>query len=163
MIWSKDRLIPRFRTCRWKRQSSPQCGSAATRGVCTVGWGGLDACGTPCTAGVCGRGSCRFHDLQQARHAAETLGLSCTYVTIKPAEIAAALPIVVKAIPVKDPVNTSIALTQYFVARFAGEQGYQRIITGQGADELLGVLAVPGDTDACSGSRAGFYRARTAG
>ena len=41
------------------------------------------------------------HDLQQARHAAETLGLSCTYVTIKPAEIAAALPIVVKAIPVK--------------------------------------------------------------
>ena len=78
------------------------------------------------------------HDLQQARHAAETLGLSCTYVTIKPAEIAAALPIVVKAIPVKDPVNTSIALTQYFVARFAGEQGYQRIITGQGADELFG-------------------------
>ena len=58
------------------------------------------------------------HDLQQARHAAETLGLSCTYVTITPAEIAAALPIVVEAIPIKDPVNTSIALTQYFVARF---------------------------------------------
>jgi len=78
------------------------------------------------------------HDLQQARNAAETLGLSCTYVTITPAAIAAAMPIVVGAIPVKDPVNTSIALTQYFVARFAGEQGYQRIITGQGADELFG-------------------------
>ena len=46
------------------------------------------------------------HDLQQARNAADTLGLSCTYVTIKPAEIAAALPIVVRAIPIKDPVST---------------------------------------------------------
>ncbi len=78
------------------------------------------------------------HDLNQARHAADTLGLSCTYVTITPREIAAALPAVVGAIPVKDPVNTSIALTQYFIARFAGEQGYRRIITGQGADELFG-------------------------
>ena len=78
------------------------------------------------------------HDLRQARHAAETLNLSCTYVTITPKEIAAALPVVVGAIPIKDPVNTSIALTLYFVTRFAGEQGYQRIITGQGADELFG-------------------------
>jgi len=78
------------------------------------------------------------HDLTQARHAADILGLSCTYVTITPREIATALPAVIGAIPLKDPVNTSIALTQYFVARFAGEQGYQRIITGQGADELFG-------------------------
>ena len=77
------------------------------------------------------------HDLQQARRAAESLGLSCSYVTITPQEIATALPRVVEAIPIKDPVNTSIALTQFFVARFAGEQGYQRIITGQGADEIL--------------------------
>ena len=81
------------------------------------------------------------HDLQQARHAAEVLGLSCTYVTITPAEIAAALPIVVGVIPFRDPVNTSIAVTQYFVARFAGEQGYQRILSGQGADELFGGYA----------------------
>jgi len=78
------------------------------------------------------------HDLKQARHAADTLRLSCTYVTITPREIAAALPVVIGAIPIKDPVNTSIALTQYFIARFAGEQGYRRIITGQGADELFG-------------------------
>jgi asparagine synthase (glutamine-hydrolysing) len=38
-------------------------------------------------------------------------------------------------------VNTGIALTQYFIARFAGEQGYRRIITGQGADELFGGYA----------------------
>jgi asparagine synthase (glutamine-hydrolysing) len=78
------------------------------------------------------------HDLNQARHAADTLGLSCSYVTITPKEVAAALPLVIGAIPVRDPVNTSIALTQYFVARFAGEHGYRRILTGQGADELFG-------------------------
>jgi asparagine synthase (glutamine-hydrolysing) len=81
------------------------------------------------------------HDLQQARHAADALNLSCTCVTITPREIAAALPLVIGAIPIKDPVNTSIALTQYFVARYAGEQGYQRILTGQGADELFGGYA----------------------
>jgi asparagine synthase (glutamine-hydrolysing) len=35
-------------------------------------------------------------------------------------------------------VNTAIALTQYFIARFAGDQGHKRILTGQGADELFG-------------------------
>jgi asparagine synthase (glutamine-hydrolysing) len=81
------------------------------------------------------------HDLKQARHAADTLGLSCTYVTITTREIAAALPVVIGVIPIRDPVNTSIALTQYFIARYAGEQGYQRILTGQGADELFGGYA----------------------
>jgi asparagine synthase (glutamine-hydrolysing) len=78
------------------------------------------------------------HDLKQARHAADTLGLPCTCVTITEDAIAAALPEVVAAIPRKDPVNTGIALTQYFVARWAGEHGHRRIITGQGADELFG-------------------------
>jgi asparagine synthase (glutamine-hydrolysing) len=49
-----------------------------------------------------------------------------------------ALPAVIGAIPKKDPVNVSIALTLYFVARFAKEQGFARILTGQGADELFG-------------------------
>ena len=78
------------------------------------------------------------HDLRQARHAAGILGLSCTYVEITPQEIEDALPLVVATIPVKDPVSTGIALTQYFIARCAGEQGHERIITGQGADELFG-------------------------
>ena len=81
------------------------------------------------------------HDLRQARHAAESLNLSCTYVTIMPKEIASALPVVIGAIPLKDPVNVSIALTLYFVTRWAGEHGYRRILTGQGADELFGGYA----------------------
>jgi asparagine synthase (glutamine-hydrolysing) len=53
-------------------------------------------------------------------------------------EVASALPEVIGAIPKKDPVNVSIALTLYFVTRFAKEHGYTRILTGQGADELFG-------------------------
>jgi len=78
------------------------------------------------------------HDLRQAQHAANTLGLSCTAVTIKPDEIADALPAVLRAIPKKDSLNAGIAITQYFIARSAAELGYRRIITGQGADELFG-------------------------
>jgi asparagine synthase (glutamine-hydrolysing) len=78
------------------------------------------------------------HDLRQAKYAAGQLGLSCTFVTISEAEVAAALPLVIRTIPKKDPVNTGIALTQYFISRWAGEQGYHRILTGQGADELFG-------------------------
>jgi asparagine synthase (glutamine-hydrolysing) len=78
------------------------------------------------------------HDLRQARHAADTLGLTCTTVTITPDEIADALPAVIRVIPKKDPLSTGIALTQYFIARSAGELGYRRIITGQGADEIFG-------------------------
>jgi asparagine synthase (glutamine-hydrolysing) len=81
------------------------------------------------------------HDLKQAKYAAGALGLDCTYVTITEAEIEAALPVVVRTIPKKDPVNTGIALTQYFIARWAGENGYRRILTGQGADELFGGYA----------------------
>jgi asparagine synthase (glutamine-hydrolysing) len=78
------------------------------------------------------------HDLAQARKAADALGLSCTYVTITEAEIEAALPLVIPVIPDKSPVNTGIAVTQYFIARWAGEHGYHRILAGQGADELFG-------------------------
>jgi asparagine synthase (glutamine-hydrolysing) len=78
------------------------------------------------------------HDIPQARRAADALGLSLATVTITPREIESALPMVIGTIPHTDPVNTGIALTQYFIARFAGEHGYNRILTGQGADELFG-------------------------
>jgi asparagine synthase (glutamine-hydrolysing) len=59
-------------------------------------------------------------------------------VTITEAEIEAALPVVINAIPDRSPVNAGIAVTEYFVARWAGEHGYHRILAGQGADELFG-------------------------
>jgi asparagine synthase (glutamine-hydrolysing) len=78
------------------------------------------------------------HDLRRAQLVAASLGLACTPVIIRPGEIAAALPAVIGAIPVRNPVNVGIALTQFFITRSAGEQGYRRILTGQGADELFG-------------------------
>ncbi len=81
------------------------------------------------------------HDLMRAQHAAKLLNLSCTSVVITQPEIEDALPVVITTIPIKDPVNTSIALTQYFIARGAHELGYERILTGQGADELFGGYA----------------------
>ncbi len=78
------------------------------------------------------------HDLRQAKHAADMLNLSCIYVEITSKEIADVLPLVIGTIPRKDPVNTGIALTQYFITRWAGEHGYHRILTGQAADEIFG-------------------------
>lgn len=78
------------------------------------------------------------HDLARARHAAEFLNLSCEYVTITPNAVEEALAAVIPVIPARDPVNVSIAATMYFVASYAQEQGYTRILAGQGADELFG-------------------------
>jgi asparagine synthase (glutamine-hydrolysing) len=78
------------------------------------------------------------HDLRQAQYAADKLNLTCTLVEIPRLAIAEVLPLVIETIPRKDPVNTGIALTQYFITNWAGEHGYHRIITGQAADEIFG-------------------------
>jgi asparagine synthase (glutamine-hydrolysing) len=78
------------------------------------------------------------HDLSRARIVSKELGLGCAFVVIEPQEIESILPLILSVIPRQDPVSTGIALTQYFVARYAGEHGHRRILTGQGADELFG-------------------------
>ncbi len=78
------------------------------------------------------------HDLTRARHAAEALHLTCDYVTITPDAVEEALAAVIPVIPARDPVNISIAATMYFVASYARDHGYTRILAGQGADELFG-------------------------
>ncbi|VVB72183.1 Asparagine synthase [uncultured archaeon] len=81
------------------------------------------------------------HDLLHAREVAKDLGLSLHEVPIDPASIEVALRSVLLVIPKIDPVNASIATTLYFVAEWAGHQGYRRILAGQGADELFGGYA----------------------
>lgn len=78
------------------------------------------------------------HDLQRARLAAKEMDLTLHEVLIEPQEIEEALTSVLPVIPDKDPVNASIAATLFFVCRWAGENGVERILAGQGADELFG-------------------------
>ncbi len=79
------------------------------------------------------------HDLEWAERAARGMGLRLHVVTPTDEEIAAALARVVRVIPdPTNPVDASIATTLSFVAEWAEEHGYARILAGQGADELFG-------------------------
>jgi asparagine synthase (glutamine-hydrolysing) len=81
------------------------------------------------------------HDLKRAQQVADELGLPLESVVIDPGSIENALSRVLQVIPKTDPVNASIATTLYFVAEWAGSNGYKRILAGQGADELFGGYA----------------------
>ncbi|KAF1078267.1 asparagine synthase C-terminal domain-containing protein [Methanogenium sp. MK-MG] len=102
--------------------------------------GGVDSAliaaiaGLPCvTVGTEGS-----HDLCHAAEVAVELGLDLICVTVTPDDVENALRAVMKVIPRVTPVDASIAATLYFVVRWAGENGYSRILAGQGADELFG-------------------------
>jgi asparagine synthase (glutamine-hydrolysing) len=78
------------------------------------------------------------HDLLRARLVADELGITLHEELIDQDDIEEALRRVLAVIPDKDPVNASIATTLYFVSRWAGRNGEERILAGQGADELFG-------------------------
>ncbi len=78
------------------------------------------------------------HDLLRARLVAGELGITLHEELIDQDDIEDALRRVLAVIPDKDPVNASIATTLYFVSRWAGRNGEERILAGQGADELFG-------------------------
>jgi len=86
-------------------------------------------------------------DLKQAKVVADVLDLSLKTVTIDPGRIEEALAEVLAVIPRSNPVDASIAATLYFVAEWAGDHGYERILAGQGADELFGGYARYLETD----------------
>jgi len=88
------------------------------------------------------------HDIEKAKAVADVLNLSLKTAIIDPGRIEEALEAVLAVIPRQNPVDASIAATLYFVAEWAGDHGYERILAGQGADELFGGYARYLDADA---------------
>ncbi|MCE5299096.1 MAG: asparagine synthase C-terminal domain-containing protein [Methanoregulaceae archaeon] len=114
----------------------------STEGICALS-GGVDSSlvaylsKRPCLAvGLAGS-----HDLTQAHLAAEAMNLPCTCIEITLEDVREGLSAVIGVIPDPTPVNTAIAITQYLITRSARELGHERVLTGQGADELFGGYA----------------------
>ena len=114
----------------------------SNEGICALS-GGVDSTlvaylsKRPCLAiGLAGS-----HDMAQAHRAAEILDLPCTFIEVLPEDVFEGLNAVINVIPYPTPVNTAIAVTQYLITRSACELGHERVLTGQGADELFGGYA----------------------
>ncbi len=78
------------------------------------------------------------HDLKRAGQVAGELNLPLEIRTVTAAEIEAVLPVALSLLPDPTPVDLAIATTLFFVTETAHEAGYERILTGQGADEVFG-------------------------
>lgn len=81
------------------------------------------------------------HDIRQAGEVATFLDLPLTIRTVTPAEVSDALYSVVSLLEDPNPVDIAIGTTLYFVVETAHDLGYERILTGQGADEVFGGYA----------------------
>lgn len=77
------------------------------------------------------------HDLKRAVEVADVIGCELTTVVIDPSEVESVLRRIIPLLPSAHPVDVSIAATAFFLCAAAADHGYDRIISGQGADELF--------------------------
>jgi asparagine synthase (glutamine-hydrolysing) len=101
--------------------------------------GGVDSsliaalAGCPCLAvGISGS-----HDLNRAEEVAAAIGCDLIRVEIDPSRVEPVLRQILSLLPSINPVDASIAATAFFLCEAAADAGYDRIISGQGADELF--------------------------
>lgn len=78
------------------------------------------------------------HDLDRASQVARELELPLEIRVVSQREIEETLPLVSELLTDPSPVDLAIATTLFFVAETAREAGFERILTGQGADEVFG-------------------------
>lgn len=81
------------------------------------------------------------HDIEAARTAAALLDRKLTVVTLDRDRLERALPDVVAAIGRTNAMDIQIALGLYILAERVSADGYERLVLGQGADELFGGYA----------------------
>lgn len=87
----------------------------------------------PCLAvGISGS-----HDLIRAEEVAAAIGCDLITVEIDPSRVEPVLRQILSPLPSINPVDASIAVTTFFLCEAAAYHGYDRIISGQGADELF--------------------------
>ncbi len=102
--------------------------------------GGVDSAlvaalaGQPCIS----VGVADSHDLKRATHVAGELDLPLEIRVVKRSEIESVLHTILNLLIEPSPVDLAIATTLYFVAESAHDAGYEKILTGQGADEVFG-------------------------
>jgi asparagine synthase (glutamine-hydrolysing) len=81
------------------------------------------------------------HDIEAARSAADALGREVTVVEFSHGDLERAAPAIARATGRSNPMDIQIALPLYLVAERAAADGHDRLVVGQGADELFGGYA----------------------
>ena len=81
------------------------------------------------------------HDVDAARSAAAALNRDVTVVAFTHADIERAVPEIARATGRTNAMDVQIALPLYFVAERVAADGHDRLLVGQGADELFGGYA----------------------
>jgi asparagine synthase (glutamine-hydrolysing) len=107
--------------------------------------GGLDSSVVACLAKCCGVevqlihvSLVDQHETEEARKAAETLGLHLQVHLYTEADVENVLPKVVELIEEPDPIKAAVGVPFFWCAQKAAEAGFKVMLAGQGADELFG-------------------------
>ncbi|MDP2028643.1 MAG: asparagine synthase-related protein [Thiobacillus sp.] len=77
-----------------------------------------------------------FDEMEYARCAAERFGSRPHEYYLKPADIVTAIPVIARAYD--EPFGNASAVPTYFCAKAAREAGFERMLAGDGGDEIFG-------------------------
>jgi asparagine synthase (glutamine-hydrolysing) len=81
------------------------------------------------------------HDIEAARSAADALDREVTVVEFTHADIERAVPAIARATGRRNAMDVQIALPLFLTAERVAADGFDRLVVGQGADELFGGYA----------------------